>query len=256
MKNSHIKQFMTMIISIILFGGCTLFDLELQQPYEYDYSAGSSNQLQKSGWEFILSRTDLFSHFIAAVEYAEVNPSEFDAPGITIFPLTNQAIANNPATGTGNNRFPGGYWYKHPVNNIKPDNWTAYPKEQVRQLILNHIMRYAISYNELLKISSGAITFFPTKATNGHGYISLHMLTSSENPIGNEVVTLWVNDFPSHYIKDNPTPSTATSNTYSMHIFPRSSNLQTINGSYVHVMDYYLEFPIESDFLAIPIYGN
>jgi hypothetical protein len=232
--------------------GCTLFDLDLQESYEMDLSPLADNQLKKSGWEFIQSRPDLFQYFMDAVEYAGVDPAEFNSPDITIFPVTNTGIsAAKESWATWANANPGGYWAQHPVNGVVPDRWSAYPQEQVRQFVLNHIMKYAVSYNELLAWTQGARTFYPTKATNGYGYVSLHMLTSQElgAMTGRDIPLIWVNDFPSHYQKFNP-----SSAEYDSHISPRTCNLQTNNGSYVHVMDYFLDFPTSTDLRLIPIF--
>jgi hypothetical protein len=231
--------------------GCTLFDLDLQKSYEMDTSPLANNQLGVSGWEFIQSRPDLFEYFMDAVEYAGVDPAEFNSQDITIFPITNAGISSARATGTGANANPGGYWVQHPVNGVVPDRWSAYPQEQVRQFVLNHILIYAVSYNELLAWTQGARTFYPTKATNGYGYISLHMLTAQElgSGTGADAVVIWVNDFPSHYQMLNPSETN-----YQSHIKPRTCNLQTSNGSYVHVMDNFLEFPNSTDLRLIPIF--
>jgi len=253
MKNTMIKYLTGAVVLSTLLSGC----MDLQKPYEYDDSVGVSNQIDMTPWEFILSRQDdLFERFIEAVEYAGIDPKEFDEPGLTIFPVTNQAIANGPASGSGSNRFPGGYWYKYQVNGVKPDSWSAYPKEQVRQFVLNHIMKYPVSYDELLAQTKGIRTFYPTKATNDYGYISLHMLSYDETypSQGVDIPKLWVNDFPSHYIKDNPAMENGVFKGHAMHINPRTSNIKAKNGSYIHVMDHFLDFPTDADLLVVPVY--
>jgi hypothetical protein len=253
MKNKikNIRHTVAAWLVMSLLGGCTLLGLDLQENYEYDHAPLTGNQLGTDGWEFITSRADLFSNFIEAVKYAGVDTTLFDRPDITLFPPTNQAIAGNPAGGSGTNLFPGGYWSQNPVNDIVPDRWEAYPEEQVKQFVLNHIMRYAISYNEFLSATRGVRTFFPTMATNGYGYISLHMLTSLDTTDGNEAIALWVNDFPSHYTKLNPALTG-----YGMYLSPRTSNLQTKSGSYIHVMDYFLDFPTDTDLAMISVYSK
>ena len=36
---------------------------------------------------------------------------------------------------------------------------------------------------------------------------------------------------------------------------PRTSNLQSPNGSYIHVMDKYMQYPTDKELVSIPIYG-
>jgi hypothetical protein len=233
--------------------GCSLFGLDLNEDYDLDTSPLISNQLGVSGWEFIQSRPDLFQHFMDAVAYANVDPAEFNSPDLTLFPVTNTGIAAESETwAQWENAYPGGYWAQHPVNGVVPDRWSAYPQEQVRQFVLNHIMKYAVSYNELLAWTQGERTFYPTKATNGYGYISLYMLNSKDfggSTIGGDIPFIWVNDFPSHYQMLNPSITN-----YQSHIKPRTCNLQTNNGSYVHVMDHFLDFPTSTDLRLVPIF--
>jgi hypothetical protein len=253
MKNiiSGICGWFAVIMLTLSVNGCTLLGLDMQEDFDLDFSPLANNQLGVSGWEFIRSRPDLFQYFMDAVEYAGVDSAEFNSPDITIFPVTNAGISTARSTSTGYNAAPGGYWAQHPVNGVVPDRWSAYPKEQVRQFVLNHIMIYAVSYNELLDWTQGSRTFYPTKATTGYGYISLHMLTSQElgDKGGGAIPLIWVNDFPSHYEKLNPNPLN-----YDSHISPRTCNLQTANGSYVHVMDYFLDFPNSTDLRIVPIF--
>ena len=253
MKRLNLKYWILGSLMAVLFTGCELFGLDYQEAYDWDSSAGGNNQLGMSGWEFIQSRTDLFSRFIAAVEYAEIDPELFNQKNITIFALTNQACGNNASTSNSANQFPGGYWYKHPVNGVTPETWSAYSKETVKQFVLQHIMTHAVSYNEFLSHNGGNRIFYPTMATNGYGYVSMHMPSFDENQVtgtGTEAVTLYINDFPSHYMKLNPGAN------WSKYISPRTANLQTSNGSYVHVMDYFLDFPTDGDLALYPIYGK
>jgi len=249
----------------VLLSGCSLLGLDLQEKYDYKYDLQYDNQLEINGWEFIqLHAEGNFENFIAAVEYAGIDPEIFNQPGITIFPLRNGGIKST--RGTGNNGNPGGYWNQHPIQTeagvMVPAAWTDYGtdnaamKEQVKQFVLNHIVTMPISFGEFLKmVPDGRCTFFPSMATNGYGYVSLHMLNFVEAPeAGTKITQLWVNDFPSHFTKSNPT---ATATWDQRHFTPRTSNLRTKNGSYIHIMDNtYLDFPIDSDLEAVPIWNG
>jgi hypothetical protein len=259
MKTKKIKSGLLVLPLAALFSGCTLFGLELQKGYPYDYSVPYSNQLEMNGWAFLKKNASSFRNFLAAIEYAGVDTLIFDRPGITIFPLMNGGISS--ARGTGANGNPGGYWQQHPIINeggtFTPTAWTDYGddpkmKEQVKQFILNHIVTLPVSFGEFLDmVPDGRRTFFPTMATNGYGYVSLHMLNFSEAPEAGEKITrLWVNDFPSHFTKTNPGP-----NWDNKYFYPRTSNLRTLNGSYIHIMENtFLDFPIDSDLETTPIW--
>lgn len=259
MKKQIISTLACGVLAAFL-SGCSLLGLDLQEKYDYDYSLQYNNQLDVNGWEFIQANATSFANFIAAVEYAGVDPEIFNQPGITIFPLMNGGISSNRGTGTGGN--PGGYWQQHriqtEIGEMTPTAWTDYGvdnaamKEQVKQFVLNHIVTMPISFNEFLEmVPDGRVTFFPTMATNGYGYVSLHMLNSVEAPEATEKITrLWVNDFPSHFMKANP-----GANWDQKHFWPRTSNLRTKNGSYIHIMDNtFLDFPVDSDLTAVPIW--
>lgn len=247
------KKFKTdmiaLCVSSLMLSGCSLFGLDAQEPYDFDPTPVASNQLKMSAWDFMRSRSDVFGEFINAVRYCGIDSAEFNKPNRTIFALTNDAISSNESTNTSTNQHPGGYWFKHKINNIKPETWEAYSKEQVKQLVLNHICKYAVSYNEVIRDNRGVRTFYPTMATNGYGYVSLRMLSSTETSTGSEAIVLWINDFASHYVKKAPLNQ-------GQYLSPRSSNLQTNNGSYVHVMDHFLDFPVEDDLAGARVHNE
>lgn len=256
MKKFRITLSIALAMSAAFMSGCRMFGLELQKPYDYESGLGS-NQLQTNCWEFLNSRSDLFEYFIEGVRYSGIDSAIFDLPGVTVFAPTQQAIgeAKSPAT-SGTGLFPGGYWDQHKVNNIKPDNWKSYPKEQVKEFILYHILQYPVSFDEFLSQTHGVRTFYPTMALDlrNDAYISLHMLSSAEAGRSDVSVgvILFVNDFASHYQKINF--GTGTFTHANKHISPRTSNLRTKNGSYIHVMDHYLDFPTAQDLADSPIY--
>lgn len=245
-----IKIYPVIVSLIVLFGGCSVFDLEMQKKYDYDYSVAYDNQLNMSGWEFLQENRSTFSRFLEAVRYAEIDPELFNQPNTTIFPLRNTAITSLPSTSSSANQNPGGYWAHNPINGVVPDSWEYYSQDEVKQFVLNHIVRYAVSYYEFLAmVPGGARTFFPTMATNGYGYVSFHMLNSSESDGEVELTRLYINDFESHYKRLNPSG-------WAGYFYPHSSNLQTSNGSYVHVMDFYLDFPTDKDLATVPVYNK
>ena len=232
MKN-HILYYL--IFSLFLTFGltsCELFGLELQKGYEYDAEKGKyDNQLKISTWEFMNQRADIFSELIAAVEYAGIDPEIFNNPNQTNLLLTNQALTSTTASHMS-------FWYRNrldldgdSIQETMAVSWDVYPKEQIKDFILYHIVKGSWSYYELTDATQGAIHFFPTYSTKANGYMALQMLKEG-------ALSIYFNNFTGHYKEK---------------IKPRTANMKTINGSYIHVMDNYLEYPTDENMALIPI---
>lgn len=233
------KRYYIYIVALALFSlvltGCDLFGLKLQEPYDYNDQVGlSDNQVKMSGWSFIKSRTDLFSQLIEAVNYAEVDTNVFNLPNQTLLLVTNTGLTNATASNLS-------YWYTHQipdptdptgVRKIMPLSWDVYPKEQIKDLILYHIVKGCWSYMEITNATQGRSTFFQTLSSSSYGYMLLQIKREG-------AMSIYLNNFPSHYKVD---------------VKPRTPNLQIPNGSYIHVMDSYLDYPNELDMSLFPIY--
>jgi hypothetical protein len=224
-----------MLACLIGLTGCELFGLDFQKPYDYNNQVGlSDNQVKMSGWSFINSRTDLFSSLIEAVQYAEVDTNLFNQPNQTLLPVINQGLNNATATNQS-------YWYMHQipdptdptgVKTMMPLSWDVYPKQQIKDFILYHIVKGAWSYNEITKATQGSPTFFQTLSSSPKGYALLESKREG-------AMTIYFNNFTDHY---------------KVNIVPRTSNLQLPNGSYIHVMNNYLDYPSDFDMTLYPIY--
>ncbi|GHV25423.1 hypothetical protein FACS1894176_03860 [Bacteroidia bacterium] len=212
---------------------CELFGLELQQKYDYDAEKGLyDNQLsEKTAWEFITTHTSLFSQLIEAVEYAEVDPEVFNQPNLTLLLVSNAGLT----TATDS------YWARNKLDldgdgipETTPMSWDVFPKEQVRDLILYHIVKGAWSYNELTAATAGVLTFFPTESTRSDGYVALQMKREG-------ALSIYFNNFENHY---------------TLNLKARTNNLQLPNGSYIHVMDKYLNYPTDLDLANYSFYNK
>lgn len=228
----YIIYLLILLAPAACFTSCELFGLDLQQGYDYDAEKGIyDNQLKMSAWEFIESRTDLFSQLIDAVEYAEIDPAVFNRPGQTLLLVTNTGLT----TATDS------YWARNKLDvdgdgiaETMPASWDVYPKEQIRDLILYHIVKGAWSYYELTDTTQGSMTFFPTNSTQADGYVAIQMKKEG-------ALSIYFNNFTSHY----------TAN-----LKARTPNLQVANGTYIHVMDKYLAYPTDMDLAQYPIYNK
>jgi len=224
-----------LLLMVVGLTGCELFGLDFQKSYKYDDQVGlSDNQIKVSGWSFINSRTDLFSGLIDAVNYAGIDTNVFNNPNQTLLLVTNTGLTSNSATNLS-------YWYNHQipdptdptgVRKIMPLSWDVYPKEQVRDLILYHIIQGQWSYMEISNATQGRAMYFQTLSNSADGYVLVQIKREG-------AMTIYFNNFPSHYKVDAK---------------PRTPNLQLPNGAYVHVMDSYLDYPTDFDMTLFPIY--
>lgn len=220
------------LASLCLLTGCELFGLELQQGYDYDPQKGLyDNQLKTDAWEFVREREDLFSELVVAVRYAEIDSAVFNRPNQTLCLPTNAALA----TATDS------YWARHLLDlnedgipETKPLSWDVYSKEQVRDLILYHIVIGQWSYYELIGAIQDQQYFFATNSTRADGYVALNIKKEG-------ALSIYFNNFSNHYTAD---------------LKARTNNLQVPNGTYIHVLDKYLEYPTEVDLAQYPIYSG
>ena len=98
-----------------------------------------------------------------------------------------------------------------------PISMTAYPKEQVKEFLLYHIVKGKYTFTNL----PAEPTWFETVATADTAKINMYLL-KDRNP------NIVFNNFDGHYKSS---------------IKPRTSNLYNADGSYMHVMDSWLNHP-------------
>ena len=73
MKQEYYKKALALMVIPFLIASCELLGLDYQDSYDYDYNAGMpSNKIDMSTFEFIKSRTYLFSLFEKKIINAEV----------------------------------------------------------------------------------------------------------------------------------------------------------------------------------------
>jgi hypothetical protein len=222
MKKIKIYILVSVVIPMFIVTGCELAGLDLQQKYDYDEKAGiRSNELHKSVWDFLNSRPDAFSLMIEGIQYAELT-GEYNKPGSTYMALTNAAVTVYFDT----------YRFRNPnyVAGVSPPedqflppavSLIQYPKEKVRELLLYHIVKGAYSWNNLPPVQ----TWYDTYAAADTAKVNLYLARNGREP------TIGFNDFPGHYISGT-TVLTA-----------RTTNLKSASGSYVHVLDAFLNYP-------------
>lgn len=206
------------IVAVSAFlAGCNLLGLDLQQPYEYDYEIGMfNNETNMTTMEFIQSRTDLFSLLIEGITYAGLE-SQFDQKDCTFLLLGNKAF--NSATATDLSYFsthllpdpniPGAF--------VTPESLTQYPVAQVKELLLYHIVKGTHTWSNLPATPTWYDTFAPADTAKVNLYLAKERNT-----------TIVFNNFAGHYKAS---------------IKARTTNLKTIDGSYMHILESWLDRP-------------
>ena len=220
MKQEYYKKALALMVIPFLIASCELLGLDYQDSYDYDYNAGMpSNKIDMSAFEFIKSRTDIFSLLEEAIWYAGVE-NEFKQSGMTYLLPTNTAFNSETSTDLS-------YFQTHQLTYIDeetgelvsyaPISMTAYPKEQVKEFLLYHIVKGKYTFTNL----PAEPTWFETVATADTAKINMYLL-KDRNP------NIVFNNFDGHYKSS---------------IKPRTSNLYNADGSYMHVMDSWLDRP-------------
>lgn len=220
MKLEYYKKALALMVIPFFIASCELLGLDYQDSYDYDYSAGMpSNKIDMSAFEFIKSRTDIFSLLEEAILYAGVE-NEFKQSGVTYLLPTNTAFNSETSTDLS-------YFQTHQLTYIDEETWelvsyapismTAYPKEQVKEFLLYHIVKGKYTFTNL----PAEPTWFETVATADTAKINMYLL-KDRNP------NIVFNNFDGHYKSS---------------IKPRTSNLYNADGSYMHVMDSWLDRP-------------
>lgn len=216
------KILLVLIVLTITITSCK--KLALQKDYEYNASIYSS-QVNQSLWEFMNTRSDLFSGLISALTYVDPNATGvkkiYMAPssGTTFLLLTNAALTDITNTSS--------YWYKNLRYStdsakwiLRGSDWSQYSKDTITELLKYHVLKGDYS----LKNVGGVPLWAPTyavSATNDSAYVNLQ-LTPDRNA----------------YFYINAYAGSPTGNTK-----PRTPDLHLNGGVIVHVMDSYMQEP-------------
>jgi hypothetical protein len=213
----YFKQILSAVAVSAMLAGCNLLGLDMQQPYQYDYEIGMfSNETKMTAWEFIQSRTDLFSLLIEGIHYAGIEDN-FKQKDCTYLLLTNTALISTSSTDFS-------YFRMHqladptiPGATVVPESLTQYTVEQVKELLLYHTVKGAYTWSNL----PSSPTWYDTFATADTAKVNMYLL-KDRNP------NILFNNFTGHY----KTSITA-----------RTTNLKTSDGSYMHILESWLDRP-------------
>jgi uncharacterized surface protein with fasciclin (FAS1) repeats len=211
----------TGLIILISFSlkGCEIFGLEFQEPYHYDYKAGMpDNRLKQNTLDFIKSRPDLFSILLEAIEYVDAT-SLYSEKNATYLLPTNTAFNSTNSADLS-------YFMTHPLlfigemgdsTYVTPNSMIYYPKDQVKEFLLYHIVKGKYTWSNL----PAEPTWYDTFASADTAKVNMYLL-KDRNP------NIVFNNFDGHYKTG---------------IKPRTSNLLSNEGAYIHVLDSWLDRP-------------
>ncbi|MBF0576973.1 fasciclin domain-containing protein [Dysgonomonas sp. GY617] len=217
-----IKKYIRIAFAIIafplVFAGCEVFGLDLQEPYDYDYEAGTyDNHINMTVWEFVQTRQDLFPILKEAIEYAEMQ-NMYNESAATYILLTDKAF--NSTTSTDLSYFQTHKLYERPGDETSlyaPISMTQYPKEQVKEFLLYHIVKGAHTWSNL----PAEPKWFDSYASADTAKVNMYLI-KDRNP------NIVFNNFNGHYKSE---------------IKPRTSNLLSTSGAYIHVVESWIDRP-------------
>ena len=198
MKTRIINRIIALLLTMTGLASC---GLDLQENYDYQASV-SDPHVNMTAWEFFKSRPDLFSEFMQAVEYADMEDYYTQTENM----YTYLALSNTAMQSFRESNFPGA------VSIIECD------KEAVRELLLYHIVdgEYS-SYGQLQVDPMFVLTLLP-------GEYGLMTMSVRKNPWQAAVGQIVINSTGSN---SNSPMRTA-----------KTSNILPVNGV-IHVFDNY-----------------
>lgn len=218
MKKKLIKTILAVCAFPLALTSCEVFGLELQKPYDFDYNAGvADNHVHMSTYEFIGSRTDIFSKLKEAIDYAGLEDL-YKQGGCTYILPTNAAFDPESSNSyVSRNKLS---YYDEEGDSIayySPTSLTMYPKEQIKEFLLYHIVKGEYTFTNL----PAEPTWYDTYATADTAKVNMYVY-KDRNP------NITFNNFDGHYLNS---------------IKPRTANLYSNEGSYIHVLDNWLDRP-------------
>lgn len=233
MKRKIYTPFIAVLLSVLILTGCSIAGLDLQKDFKYDASIRNS-KINMNALEFMKSRKDLFSSMIEAVNYAGL-ADEYTKPGRTFLLLTNRALSDETYAPVAPSVM-GSYFACNQIPNpnysatdpskgprmLTPDTWSVYPVEQVKQFLLYHMTKEAISFSN----AKAFPVFYESVAYKAPGDTTM----VSFNLKNDRNATFLVNSFTGSRKVD---------------LAPRTAGIDCTNGV-IHVLDDYIIPPTKA----------
>jgi hypothetical protein len=217
MIKKYIKIILAVAVIPLIFTGCEIFGLKVQESYDYDYDAGQyDNHINMTVWEFINSRQDLFALMKEAIEYADMQDM-YNEANATYILLADKAFNSTTAADLS-------YFQTHKLTDDKgaayaPISMTQYPKDIVKEFLLYHIVKGKYTWSNL----PPSPAWYDTYAAADTAKMNMYII-KDRNP------NIVFNNFDGHYKSA---------------VKPRTSNLLSNSGAYVHVLESWLDRPTQ-----------
>jgi hypothetical protein len=188
MKKIHI--FLTAgIFCASILGSCKVGGLELQENYEYKPGKTVNPNLNKSALQYLRDRgktplianDTVFKYMQLGLEYAGIDPAEYEKAGRTFIFLSNNAIRQFPVGNTAGS----GFWYTFPILEKNPDgtqkyatdgvtpvthpatSWNEYSPATVRNYFLYLIGQGDLGFNNLNNVNQSLTSILPVGTVAG-----------------------------------------------------------------------------------------
>lgn len=226
MKNITKKLYLLPLLGgVALLSSCNLFGLDFQKNSEFE-DADINQYVDMTAWEYIKSRSDVFSLTQEAIEYAGME-SIYQNETRTFLLVDNDGYGKESGTPYfRNNRIPNPAYNPDNVatygpETIIPSSFTAYPVETVQELFSYHILVDAISITE----ATDTKEWYKSIAYEKMGDTTLVAIEWTRD----RYVDFLFNDFADH--RDGTGG-----------LEPSTSNIKCKNGV-IHVFSTYLEAP-------------
>lgn len=147
MKLLYKLKYCIIFSAAVVFSGCELAGLKLQEDVKYEYHV-LDPKVNMTALEFMnLPREDtVFELMQEGIKYAGLE-AEYSKPNRTFLFLTNEAIREYNDDGSINDD--SYFGYKVLANGEPATKWEDYPVEEVRDFFMYHIIDSVYSYDNL-----------------------------------------------------------------------------------------------------------
>lgn len=224
----YIKNILCSALLLSVTGACSIGELDFQKNEKYE-AQEVNNSINMTVWEFIQSRSDIFSTLIEGITYAGIEDL-YKEPGNTHILLTNTALSSGEYA----------YWAQNKVllpgrpDPLEASAWEQYSKEEVKELLSYHILKGEWSYHNL----SSEVNWVETYGEGSHTYTKNGETLRGDTAIMDihcgfdRNLPMQLNNYSWNFRGELAASAAST----------RTTNIHAKNG-YIHVSDYYQPRP-------------
>ncbi|WP_345951700.1 MULTISPECIES: hypothetical protein [unclassified Mucilaginibacter] len=182
-----------------IVSSCKIGGLELQKNYEYQPGSTVDPKINKTALQYLRERgkaplianDTVFKYMQLGLEYAGIDPTEYEKAGRTFIFLGNNAVRVLPTTTTAgvvkttSNIPTAGFWFDFPIMEKNPDgtqkyaadgvtpvthpatSWNEYSPQTLKNYFLYLIGVGDLGFNNLNSVNQSLPTLLPAGATAG-----------------------------------------------------------------------------------------